>query len=43
MSVKPFQLGTTTLAPGERKTIDLPVSALSNHTPADASRACHSR
>ena len=33
MSAKPFQLGTTTLAPGERRTIDLPVSALSNHTP----------
>jgi predicted deacylase len=33
MSAKPFRLGTTTLAPGERQTIDLPVSALSNHTP----------
>jgi len=33
MSAKPFRLGTSTLAPGERKTVDLPVSALSNHTP----------
>src|SRR5690348_13289726 len=33
MSAKPFRLGTTSLAPGERKTVDLPVSALSNHTP----------
>ncbi|TMJ38273.1 MAG: succinylglutamate desuccinylase/aspartoacylase family protein, partial [Alphaproteobacteria bacterium] len=33
MSAKPFRLGTTTFAPGERKTVDLPVSALSNHTP----------
>ena len=33
MSVRPFELGTTKLAPGERRTVDLPVSALSNHTP----------
>ncbi|WP_119271385.1 succinylglutamate desuccinylase/aspartoacylase family protein [Taklimakanibacter deserti] len=33
MSAKPFHLGTTTLQPGERKTVDLPISALSNHTP----------
>jgi predicted deacylase len=33
MSAKAFRLGTTTLAPGERETVDLPISALSNHTP----------
>jgi predicted deacylase len=33
MSVPPFTLGTETIAPGTRRTVDLPVSVLSNHTP----------
>jgi hypothetical protein len=28
-----FSIGAVTIAPGERKTVDLPVSVLSNHTP----------
>lgn len=30
---KPFTIGDQELAPGERRTIDLPISMLSNHTP----------
>ena len=30
---KSFTIGGTTVAPGERRLVDLPVSKLSNHTP----------
>lgn len=33
----PFQIGETTIAPGTRKTVDLPVSVLSDHTPVTMS------
>ena len=33
MSVKSFRIGLEAVAPGERRTIDLPVSVLTNHTP----------
>jgi predicted deacylase len=33
MTVPPFTLGTSTIRPGTRLTVDLPVSVLSNHTP----------
>ncbi|MHA7777625.1 succinylglutamate desuccinylase/aspartoacylase family protein [Roseibium sp. M-1] len=35
--VKPFQIGEHSLAPGTRRTIDLPVSVLSDHTPVTMS------
>ncbi len=34
---KPFQIGDQTVAPGTRRTIDLPVSVLSDHTPVTIS------
>ena len=33
MSLKAFRIGREAVAPGERRTIDLPVSVLTNHTP----------
>jgi uncharacterized protein len=33
MTMQPFTIGSLTIAPGERRTVDLPVSVLSNHTP----------
>ncbi|MCA1297195.1 succinylglutamate desuccinylase/aspartoacylase family protein [Stappia indica] len=33
----PFAIGSFTIAPGERRTIDLPVSVLSDHTPVSMS------
>ncbi len=32
-----FKIGGTTLAPGERRTVELPVSVLSDHTPVTMS------
>ncbi|NCO22506.1 MAG: succinylglutamate desuccinylase, partial [Rhodobacterales bacterium] len=32
-----FAFGGVTLAPGERRTVDLPVSVLSDHTPVTMS------
>ncbi|KAA9010372.1 succinylglutamate desuccinylase/aspartoacylase family protein [Histidinibacterium aquaticum] len=33
----PFEIGETTVAPGERRVVDLPVSVLSDHTPVTLS------
>lgn len=33
----PFQIGNFSIAPGERRTVDLPVSVLSDHTPVTLS------
>lgn len=35
--VKPFQIGDARIAPGTRRTVDLPVSVLSDHTPVTIS------
>ena len=35
-----FTLGDIDVQPGQRATVDLPVSVLSNHTPCDAAGAC---
>jgi len=35
--VKPFEIGAFTIAPGTRRTVDLPVSVLSDHTPVTMS------
>jgi uncharacterized protein len=35
MSVKAFRIGAEIVMPGERRTIDLPVSVLTNHTPVN--------
>lgn len=34
---EPFHIGQTTVAPGTRRTVDLPVSMLSDHTPVNMS------
>jgi predicted deacylase len=34
---EPFEIGGTTIAPGSRKTVNLPVSVLSDHTPVTMS------
>ncbi|MBP0481545.1 succinylglutamate desuccinylase/aspartoacylase family protein [Sagittula salina] len=34
---EPFQIGSETVRPGERRTIDMPVSVLSDHTPVTLS------
>ncbi len=34
---EPFQIGSHTISPGTRRTIDLPVSVLSDHTPVNMS------
>lgn len=36
-SVKPFAIGEHSIAPGTRRTVDLPVSVLSDHTPVTMS------
>lgn len=37
MEVQPFELGSETIPPGSRRTVNLPVSVLSDHTPASLS------
>ncbi len=37
MKVEAFEIGGERIAPGERRTVDLPVSVLSDHTPVTMS------
>ncbi|MBV0913353.1 succinylglutamate desuccinylase/aspartoacylase family protein [Rhodobacteraceae bacterium ASV31] len=41
---KPFEIGTETVAPGERRTVQLPISVMSDHTPVTmAAHVIHGR